>query len=96
MNQNSTKSRTRATPAAPRKRNPGAAKKVAAVLAERGETDQLQLVRQLIAKVGGEFVTGSPRASLGDLLRLLQMEKDLAPAEAKEIVVRWVDPPADK
>jgi hypothetical protein len=56
---------------------------------------QLALVRRLIRRFETKLATTDMKASLGDLLRLMQIERELAPVEPREIVVRWVDPEAE-
>lgn len=62
---------------------------------DKNEADvlkQLALVRRLIRRFETKLATTDMKASLGDLLRLMQIERELAPVEPREIVVRWVDP----
>jgi hypothetical protein len=69
------------TTAAPKKRAPSRAtprKKIS------------KLLRKLEAKMGDE----TPKASLGDFIRLVQLEKELADGETpREVKVTWVEPP---
>jgi len=58
-----------------------------------GPIDQLALVRRIIAKcsdaLGGDE---PPKATIGDLIRLFALEKELAGEVAlREIKVRWVE-----
>ncbi len=51
-----------------------------------------QLVRVLIEKYQVKLLEDG-KATLGDLVRLLQLERDLVSGEQpKEVIVRWVDP----
>lgn len=59
------------------------------------EKTQLKLVRKLIEKISQELTCkDNAKGTLGDLLKLMQLEKELAPVDggAKEIVVKWVAP----
>ncbi len=55
---------------------------------------QLDLVRTLIRKFSEQLTReDGAKGSLGDLLKLMQLEKELAPREeARELVVKWVAP----
>ena len=58
-----------------------------------GPVDQLGLVRRIIAKCS-DALDGeeAPKATIGDLIRLFALEKELAGEVAlREIKVRWVE-----
>lgn len=66
---------------------------------ERAEESQarqashLAVVRELIKSFMSDIRSGNNvKGTVGDLLRLMQIEKELAPPEDHEVVVRWVDP----
>jgi hypothetical protein len=56
------------------------------------ESGKRKLVTTLIAKIGTEVEAGKGKASLADLIRLLQLEKELTPPRPKKITVQWVPP----
>lgn len=56
---------------------------------------QRSLVRKLISQIAAKLAADLGKATLGDLIKLLQIEKELPPEtneETKEIRVMWVDP----
>jgi hypothetical protein len=55
---------------------------------------QRRLISRLIRTLGKKLAEESKEAkvSVGDYIRLLQLQKDLEADEPKEIHVRWVEP----
>jgi hypothetical protein len=52
-----------------------------------------RLVRELIEQARARVKLGQERGALSDLIRLLQMERELAPpARPKKLTITWVDP----
>jgi hypothetical protein len=51
-----------------------------------------QLVEDAIQTIGEQLKDKKVRATLGDLIRLLQLQKELTAEEAREIKVTWVEP----
>lgn len=52
-----------------------------------------QLINRLIKRVEtGLHQTKDPKGTVGDLVRLLQLEDELTVKKPKEIKVRWVEP----
>ncbi|MCC6857702.1 MAG: hypothetical protein IT158_04030 [Bryobacterales bacterium] len=51
-----------------------------------------QLVEEAIRTIGEQLKDKKVRATLGDLIRLLQLQKELRADEAREIKVTWVEP----
>jgi hypothetical protein len=51
-----------------------------------------QVVEELIEKVEQKIGQGDVKATLGDYIRLVQLQKELEEDEPKEIEVRWIDP----
>ena len=51
-------------------------------------------ITQLLKKVEEKLEEDTSKASLGDFIRLVQLERELADEETpREIRVRWVEPP---
>jgi hypothetical protein len=50
------------------------------------------VVEELIGKVEQKLGEGDVKATVGDYIRLVQLQKELEDGELKEIEVRWVDP----
>lgn len=52
-------------------------------------------VAKLLHRLEATMETETPKASLGDFIRLMQLERELADKETpREIRVTWVEPPA--
>jgi hypothetical protein len=49
-------------------------------------------VSKLLAKVEKKLTGTDMKASLGDYVRLVQLQKELEEDEVREITVTWVDP----
>lgn len=50
------------------------------------------MVQQILEQVEQKITDGEVKATLGDYIRLVQLEKELEEEEPGEITVRWVDP----
>ena len=50
-----------------------------------------QIVRKAIANIEAKLGTPEMKATLPDLVRLLQIEKELDADEPREVRVRWVE-----
>ena len=57
-----------------------------------GVKKQAQVVEELIGKVEQKLSKGEVKATVGDYIRLVQLQKELEEDEPKDIEVRWVDP----
>ena len=58
----------------------------------RGLTPRLKIAK-LLQKLEEKLETETPKASLGDFIQLVQLEKELADEETpREIKVTWVEP----
>jgi hypothetical protein len=51
-----------------------------------------EVVEQIIEKVEQRLGDGEMKATLGDYIRLVQLQKELEDEEPGEITVTWVDP----
>jgi hypothetical protein len=51
-----------------------------------------QVVKDLIVKVEQGLGKGDVKATVGDYIRLVQLQKELEEDEPRDIEVRWVDP----
>jgi hypothetical protein len=54
--------------------------------------EQVVVVRRLLRKVEQRLSEGDVKASLGDYIRLVQLQKELDEDTPKEIKVTWVEP----
>ena len=63
--------------------------------AKGGRGSQSAVVSKLLAKVE-EKLDGDVKASLGDYIRLIQLQKELEEDEVREIKVTWVQPEPDE
>jgi hypothetical protein len=52
------------------------------------------LLEKAITGIEGRFASKDFKPTMGDYLKLLQMEIELEQEEIKEIKVTWVEPPA--
>jgi len=57
-----------------------------------GVKKQARVVEELIGKVEETFSKGEVKATVGDYIRLVQLQKELEADEPKDIEVRWVVP----
>jgi hypothetical protein len=72
----------------------GTRKRTAARLTE---ASKLRIVRGLIARLHERMEEEDGlKGSLSDLIRLLQLEKELAPDRPHKITVQWVDPEPER
>ena len=46
----------------------------------------------MLERVGQKLGKGEVKATLGDYIRLLQLQREIEEEEPAEITVRWVDP----
>jgi hypothetical protein len=53
---------------------------------------QVRVVKIIIQKVEAKLQKEVAKATLGDYIKLLQLEKDLEEGEQREIKVTWVEP----
>ena len=49
-------------------------------------------MEELIEKVEQKLGEGDVKATLGDYIRLVQLQRELEEEEPREIAVKWVDP----
>jgi hypothetical protein len=59
---------------------------------EEKKTNKAEIVEGLIEKVERKLSKGDMKASLGDYIRLVQLQKELEEEEPREITVTWVEP----
>lgn len=61
---------------------------------EHADRERHSLVEKLIGRIGGQLEsTEAPtKASVTDLIRLMQLEREMNPRQAQKFVVEWVDP----
>jgi hypothetical protein len=69
------------------------AKAKTAVGAKPRARKQTAVVKEIRKRVEERLTHDVEKASLGDYIRLVQLEKELKESEPKEIKVTWVDPP---
>jgi hypothetical protein len=53
--------------------------------------DNVALIRKAIQNIENKLETNEVKATIGDFIRLLQMEKELEIEEPRDIKVTWVD-----
>jgi hypothetical protein len=54
-------------------------------------TKKAEIVEQILEKVEQRLAEGDGKATVGDYIRLVQLQKELEEEEPGEITVRWVD-----
>ncbi|HWR50768.1 MAG TPA: hypothetical protein VN428_06655 [Bryobacteraceae bacterium] len=59
---------------------------------ENPRRSKAELLTEVIRKVEEKVVKGELKPTLGDLVRLWQLERELGEEQPKEIKVQWVDP----
>lgn len=63
---------------------------------EEDEADdgRTTLIEKLIERIGTQLESGEApaKASVSDLIRLMQWERELNPRQARKFVVEWIDP----
>jgi hypothetical protein len=60
--------------------------------AVRADKGQAGVVKKLLKKVEQKLSGDEVKASLGDYIRLVQLQKELEEEQPKEIKVTWVEP----
>jgi hypothetical protein len=58
----------------------------------RKKKSKAEIVDDLIQKVENKLSVEDVKASLGDYIRLVQLQKELEDEEPREITVTWVEP----
>ena len=53
------------------------------------------MIEQIIEKVEQKLGEGDVKATVGDYIRLVQLQKELEDEEPVEITVKWVDPESE-
>jgi hypothetical protein len=61
---------------------------------EHADMERHSLIEKLIGRIGAQLEsTEAPsKASVTDLIRLMQLEREMNPRQARRFVVEWVDP----
>jgi len=54
------------------------------------KTRQKRLVEKAIESIGSKLETNEVKGTMGDLIRLLQFQKEMDGEEPREIEVKWV------
>lgn len=54
--------------------------------------NRAQVIKNLLTKVEEKMASEAGKATLGDYIRLVQLDKELDEDEPKEIRVTWVEP----
>jgi hypothetical protein len=55
------------------------------------QDDKVNRIRDAIAALAGKLHSPEVKGAVGDLVRLLQIEKELTPELPREVRVKWVD-----
>lgn len=58
----------------------------------RRKVDKAALVEQAIQSLEKRLKNDELKATVGDLIRLVQLERELEEEQPKEIKVRWIEP----
>jgi len=58
----------------------------------KASAGKAELVRQLIANIQAKLGSEEAKATVGDFIRLLQLEKELEEEQPREITVTWIEP----
>jgi hypothetical protein len=58
----------------------------------RKSSNRAQLLENAIQSVEKKLQDGAVKATFADFIRLLQLQKELQPAQPREIKVTWIDP----
>lgn len=61
---------------------------------EEADDGRTTLIEKLIERIGTQLESGEApaKASVSDLIRLMQWERELNPRQARKFVVEWIDP----
>jgi hypothetical protein len=59
---------------------------------EKRAKNKKELVQQAIQQIGDKLDKNELKPTVGDLIRLLQLEKEILEETPKEIKVSWVEP----
>ena len=59
---------------------------------DNAKKKKAEVVEQILERVEQKLGEGEVKATLGDYIRLVQLQKELEEEEPAEITVRWVDP----
>ena len=54
-------------------------------------TKKAEIIEQILEKVEQRLAEGDGKATVGDYIRLVQLQKELEEEEPGEITVRWVE-----
>jgi hypothetical protein len=60
--------------------------------AEDGRRSKAALVKKVLENIGQKLESNELKPTVGDFIRLLQLEKELDEESPKEIKVSWVEP----
>ena len=77
-------------------KTPVARKTGAARAKTESSGSQAKVVKKILKQMEAKLSGKDARATLGDYIRLVQLEKELEADEAKEIKVTWVEPAETK
>ena len=83
---------TKTTTAAPKKR----AAKAKTVEKPVGKRARAEAVAKILQNVEEKMTGKDVKATLGDYIRLVQLQKEMVEETPSEITVRWVDPANEK
>jgi hypothetical protein len=59
---------------------------------KQASVNNSEVVRRLIDSLALKVSGVDNKPGIADLVRLLQLEKELEPDEPREVIVRWVEP----
>ena len=66
-------------------------KKTVIEVPEQQETDKAKLIEMAIQKMEKKLASDEVKASIGDFIRLLQLQKDFYGDQPRQVTVTWVE-----
>ncbi len=70
---------------------PGKKQKTVIDAPEQQETDKAKLIEMAIQKMEKKLASNEVKASIGDFIRLLQLQKDFYGDQPRQVTVTWVE-----
>ena len=61
-------------------------------MTKKAPSDKAEAVKELIGTLAKKLKAADTKPAVSDMVRLLQLQKELEPDEPREVIVRWVEP----
>ena len=74
------------------KKTPARRRAVTAPAKPRAKKSKAEVVQKILERVEDKLKHDDVKATLGDYIRLVQLEKELEDEEPREIKVTWIEP----